>query len=396
MTQTLVIVQYAGDFRETYLRLRSGGAENYYGQRHSVEGVAALAGPTRRVVTICCTSSDTYDAELAPGVRAIGVRSGPGGVDEEAVWRMVLRCEATHLVLRSPMRGLLRRARAVRMRVLVTVADSFGGRGLRHRWRMRQLVRLLNEPSVEAVGNHGRASALELLTLGVQPQKVTAWDWPHPRRPHGVGVKQAPMSRRWSLFFAGTLSESKGVGDLLRAARELQARGFDFELAIAGGGEAADVLRSLGDELGVADRVQWLGMLPHDAVLRRMTDSDIVVVPSRHDYPEGFPMTLYEALAARTPIVCSDHPMFLRAMVDGRSAMVFSAADPRALADKVLRLQAEPALYAALSEASVAVWESLQVPVEWLAFVRAWFIDPTEQFQSLLRQGREDLARHAR
>ena len=40
-----------------------------------------------------------------------------------------------------------------------------------------------------------------------------------------------------------------------------------------------------------------------------MSAHDIVIVPSRHDYPEGLPMTIYEALAMRTPLVVSDHPM---------------------------------------------------------------------------------------
>jgi len=41
-----------------------------------------------------------------------------------------------------------------------------------------------------------------------------------------------------------------------------------------------------------------------------MRSADAIVIPSRHEYPEGLPLTIYEALAARTPIVASDHQCF--------------------------------------------------------------------------------------
>jgi glycosyltransferase involved in cell wall biosynthesis len=391
----LVIVQFAGDYRETYRSLQSGGAETYYAQRHSVDAVAGLAVGGREVATICCTAAQPYDEMLAPGVRAIGVPAGARDADHAAVWQQVERCRPTHLVLRSPFRHLLWRARLRRIPVLLTIADSFSRDRLIDRARLALLVRLMNGPTVEAICNHGRRSAAALLELGADARRVSAWDWPHRLRPHDATAKTAPERRPWTLFFAGAIIESKGVGDVIRAVAALGRRGFEVQADLAGSGEV-ERFRALAASEGVTDRVRFLGRRPHSEVMERMRSSDVVLVPSRHEYPEGFPMTLFEALATRTPIVASDHPMFVHSMVDRRSAMVFAAGDADALAERILALRDEAGLYARLSQAAVDTWERLQVPVEWSELLRAWFLGPRSAFDALLDAGRRDLAAHRR
>lgn len=389
----LVIVQFAGDYRETFRSLRAGGSETYYAQLHSVEGVASLAQDGREVVTICCTASEAYDEVLADGVRAIGVLPGPRGVDDAEIWRQVERCSPTHLVLRSPFRSLLWRARQRRIRVLLTIADSFTQERLIDRVRLRILTALMNSANVDAIANHGRRSAAALVSLGVDTKRVTAWDWPHRLRPHDVRPKRAPLQRDWILFFAGALIESKGAGDAIRALAELKRLGMGAQLQLAGSGEI-EAFAALAQQLGVHERVQLLGRCAHAEVIERMRASDVVLVPSHHDYPEGFPMTLFEALSTRTPIVASDHPMFVHSLVDRCTAMVHPASNALALAERVAALHAEPMLYERLSVDAISTWEALQVPVEWTALLRAWFIGPDAEFERLLALGRDDLARY--
>ena len=70
-----------------------------------------------------------------------------------------------------------------------------------------------------------------------------------------------------------------------------------------------ETFAALAKTLHVDDRVGFSGLLGHDAVLAHMRDAAVVVVPSHHDYAEGFPMTIYETLCSRTPLVASDHPV---------------------------------------------------------------------------------------
>ena len=111
-----------------------------------------------------------------------------------------------------------------------------------------------------------------------------------------------------------------------------------------------------------------------------MRSADVVVIPSRHDYPEGFPLTIYEALCAQTPMIVSDHPMFCEQLKHRVSAMIFPASDSMALAESLRTLLTAPELYANLSAMSQATWEKLQVSVKWADLLERW-LDPAPENQ---------------
>ena len=106
-----------------------------------------------------------------------------------------------------------------------------------------------------------------------------------------------------------------------------------------------------------------------------MTAADVIVVPSQTGFPEGFPLTMFEAIASRTPIVCSDHPMFRSVMVDGRNATTFPAGDHRALAEAVLKTLTTPALYEQLSINALSTWEALKGPADWRTMIFKWIVE---------------------
>jgi glycosyltransferase involved in cell wall biosynthesis len=125
----------------------------------------------------------------------------------------------------------------------------------------------------------------------------------------------------------------------------------------------------------VSDAVEFLGAVASDTVIDLMRRAAIVVIPSRHEYSEGFPLTIFEALCARTPIVASDHPMFRHHLVNRQSAMVFHERHERELAQRVIELMRDPNLYGSLSDVAVATWEAAQVPVKWTAMIQRWLSD---------------------
>ena len=120
----------------------------------------------------------------------------------------------------------------------------------------------------------------------------------------------------------GSVIETKGVGDAIQALSILRKRGGQFELTIIGRGEL-EGFESLAIEEQLETNVRFLGPKSHDEVLAAMRDHDAVLVPSHWAYPEGLPMTLYEALCTRTPLVTSNHPMFALKIHDRKNALVF-------------------------------------------------------------------------
>lgn len=370
--RSIVFVQYAGDYAKTYRSLLLGGEETYYAQRYSIEAVAALVTPTTAVATICCTADSSEDAVLSNGVRVINLRA-PNGVNERLVWRAVQACAPTHLCLRTPLAGVLRRALADESikSVLLTLADSFQGQSFRSRFRNWRLRNLLNQPKVAAIGNHGVNASESLGRLGVDVRRIIPWDWPHSVTPHQTRPKDARADSVWNLLFVGALTESKGIGDVMRAVRVLKDSGTTVRLAYAGSGDSGR-FAALAATLGIADQVSYLGLVAHSAIVPLMKDADLIVVPSRHEYPEGFPMTIYEALSSRTPIVASDHPMYSHHLGQTKSAVIYPAGDHHALATVIENLRSDPKLYAALSTASAIAWDKLQIPVTWSALIDSW------------------------
>lgn len=365
----VTIVQYAGDYRETFERFEAGGQSTYQAQRYSVNFVAGLAARHEQVAVICSQTAEPYDEVLGNGVRAIGM-GFQGPVEERRYVDCIASTKPTHLVATTPYRPMLAWAIANRVPTIAVLADSFDGRRLRDRYRNYLLKRQLNDPLIDWVGNHGLNACLSLLDIGVSPQKVVPWDWPPSFRPE----EREPRTREpgpLRLTYVGGVLAAKGVGDLLDAIALLRQRGVGVT-AVINGPDAGGAMAAHAASLSLGDAVTFAGPIPNEAVPAAMRDADAVVVPSRHEYPEGLPLTIYEALSARTPILASDHPMFKGALVHNESAIVFRASDPASMAAAIEELGNDSARYAALSEATAAAWQRLQLPVVWGELVGRW------------------------
>jgi glycosyltransferase involved in cell wall biosynthesis len=166
------------------------------------------------------------------------------------------------------------------------------------------------------------------------------------------------------LLYVGALRPEKGLPEAIGALRLLRDGGLDATLTIAGGGEVGG-FEAQWRGLGLAEAVHWVGVLPNERIIPLMRGHDVVLVTSRHDYPEGFPLTITEALCARTPLVLSDHPMFGMGIAEGEGATFFRAGDAAHLAARLAHLLGNSATYCRLSERSPAALEKLHCPVTW-------------------------------
>ena len=96
----------------------------------------------------------------------------------------------------------------------------------------------------------------------------------------------------------GRLSTQKGQDRSVRALAGCQSR--SVRLRLVGDGPDAAPLAALAAELGVADRVEFVGSVDPRPHLRA---ADVVVLPSRW---EGMSLVLLEAMAVGRPIVAAD------------------------------------------------------------------------------------------
>ena len=370
----LLFFQY-GDYGAAWRRFADGGAETYRDQRASIAFVETLAH--EHDVTVIAIDDRVHDEQLAPRLRSIGIASAEA-YQRRVIDRLLDDLAPERIICRTPHPHVLRWAVRHRVPTLPVFADIFGNDGLRQIGRNLHLRRLLGQACLPCVANHSLNASRSLATALFYPRdKIVPWDWT--RLTPAADAKTAPADpARPIAFFAGALSDPKGVGDCLEATRLLRERGTALRFIFAGPGDVP-AWRRRAEALGIADAVDFIGTVAHSEVRQRMTAADIVIVPSRHDYAEGLPNTIYEALASRTPLLISDHPAFAGRLADGKEAAVFRAADPRSMADRIVAVISDQSLYAALSASSARAHDSLYIGMEWKDLVTAFLDDPLDR-----------------
>src|SRR5690606_10301756 len=108
-------------------------------------------------------------------------------------------------------------------------------------------------------------------------------------------------------------------------------------LLLAGTGEDEAMLRKLAADLGVADRVRFLGAVAHDELADYYNAADILVLASSR---EGMANVLLEAIACGTPIVGSPIPGMDEVVDPPESGVIMESRTPAACAAAVAKLLA--------------------------------------------------------
>ncbi|HEX2902588.1 MAG TPA: glycosyltransferase [Jatrophihabitans sp.] len=144
------------------------------------------------------------------------------------------------------------------------------------------------------------------------------------------------------LLSIGRLVPRKGVADTIQALAWLPTA----QLVIAGGpvrtGLAGDPeyrrLQALADELGVADRVEFVGQVPHEQLPALIRSAAVVVCAPWY---EPFGIVPVEAMACGVPVVASAVGGMLDTVVDGRTGLLVPPQQPQRLAAALGELLAD-------------------------------------------------------
>ena len=363
----------AGDFVDVLRRYDEGLPQKYQTHNEVARLIHDLRAANQHVNVYSFVTPERHEVRLDDGSRVVSL--GARDFSVKSLLRATVAADNVDaIVVHFPNTELLRAATTTMSRVVAVLASSYNRTGIRSTLMKRRIVSLLNDPRVELVSNHCLPATEHLARLGVRREKLIAWDVSHPVEPSLYQPKKLAVGRCFEVVYAGSITEDKGIADLIRAIALLRGRGIEVHCSLAGLGEI-DAMQALGARLGVSDLLSFLRLVDNPQVLNMMARADIVVVPSRANYPEGFPLSMFEAIASRTPIVCSDHPMFRDVMVDGRSASVFSAGDYRAFAAAIWRTLTNPGLYSALSMNAPLTWAALQGPADWRTMIFKWVVE---------------------
>lgn len=155
------------------------------------------------------------------------------------------------------------------------------------------------------------------------------------------------------LFYAAEFNKNKNQQLLIRALASMKHRMPSAKLLLAGDGVLLESCRQLAGELGVTERVDFLGY--RNDIESLMKISDIAVASS---YREGLPVNIMEAMACGLPIVASDNRGH-RELVDDRGNGYIVPADQHELFGlRMHALYQSKELYARMSKHSERKMES--------------------------------------
>jgi glycosyltransferase involved in cell wall biosynthesis len=174
------------------------------------------------------------------------------------------------------------------------------GTGLGRAWRNRRLRSTFRAAAVVlARSEFTKREVVEL--AGVEPRRVRVIHLGVADRFHGAR-RERPEAVR-DLLYYGSLTRDKGAFDAVEAVGHLARAGRrDWTLRMAGWGDAEAVRRAAAEH-GVAERVELLGPLDHEALVREQERAQLALLPS---HTESFGLANAESQAAGLPVVAYD------------------------------------------------------------------------------------------
>ena len=151
----------------------------------------------------------------------------------------------------------------------------------------------------------------------------------------------------------GRLEPEKDQSTLLDVFRQIVATHRQARLLVVGDGSLAGQLKAQAERLGIADQTLFYGY--RRDIPRLLAAMDVFVLPSIR---EGLPISLIEAMAARTPVVASNIGSVNDLVRDGENGFVVPARDGAAFAHAIQRLLESTELRARFANAGRATVEA--------------------------------------
>lgn len=152
------------------------------------------------------------------------------------------------------------------------------------------------------------------------------------------------LAGRRAIVTVGQVSERKGQEVVIRALPQVAERVPDVVYLVVGLPTEADRCSAVARDLGVADRVRFLGRIETDDMVDVLNAADLFAMTSRYtsqgDF-EGYGIAVIEAALCGLPAVVSGDSGLVEAIEPGVTGLTVPQDDPPATADALSALLAD-------------------------------------------------------
>lgn len=152
------------------------------------------------------------------------------------------------------------------------------------------------------------------------------------------------------LLVVARLAAIKGVDVAIRALAELDQTHAVLRVLGEGQENYVQYLRSLAEQLGVSNSIEWAGKIPPERLCEEYRRADLLLVPSRY---ETFGVVIVEAMAAGLPVIASRVGGIPHVVQNGKCAQLVKSDDAPALARAISDIAAKRDQIARLRQAGL-------------------------------------------
>jgi glycosyltransferase involved in cell wall biosynthesis len=173
-----------------------------------------------------------------------------------------------------------------------------------------------------------------------------------PEPPARATRTQGPLT----LLSVGRLVPKKGYAGLIAALGRLP-KDLDWRFRHVGGGPLKDDLQSMAQQLGIAERITWLGAKPQETVLEEYRGADLFILNSRiaeDGDRDGLPNVLMEAQSQRLPVIATNLAGIPELVIDGETGALVPPDDSPALSAAMERMMRDAGLRERMAAAGYA------------------------------------------
>jgi glycosyltransferase involved in cell wall biosynthesis len=197
-------------------------------------------------------------------------------------------------------------------------------------------------PVTEVLASRIVAAGVPISRISVVPNGIDLHDFP-PAPPPGI------VADRLVLGFVGFVRDWHGLDHVVRALASYRGTPR-LDLHVVGDGPARIGLEQMAASLGVAEQVQFTGLIGRESIPAMIGNFDIALQPASVAYAS--PLKVFEYMAAGRAIVAPDQPNLREVLEHERTALLFDPTDPTAMWSAIRRLATDHALRKQLGHAA--------------------------------------------